>query len=155
MTVYVADAHAHVQRLVSVLKMATVLEECVTEEHCSVVPLLWAKGHDVKDINEKIIPVFGGKDLSRKVVHNCVEELYQGNSKVADDARISAKVAETIVKRLLVSMHLQSYETSVSMLVEDMSRSKCSFQFRISHVLYPFVIYLLTLTRRREDGSTS
>jgi hypothetical protein len=30
MTVYVADAHARVQRLVSVVKMATVLEEYIT-----------------------------------------------------------------------------------------------------------------------------
>jgi hypothetical protein len=37
MTVYVADAHAHVQRLVSVVKMATVLEEYLTEEQRSVV----------------------------------------------------------------------------------------------------------------------
>jgi hypothetical protein len=44
MTVQVADAHAHVQRIVSVVKMATVLEECTTEEPCSVVRFLWAKG---------------------------------------------------------------------------------------------------------------
>jgi hypothetical protein len=31
-TVEVADAHVHVQRLVSVVKMATVLEECVIGE---------------------------------------------------------------------------------------------------------------------------
>jgi hypothetical protein len=37
MTMYVADAHAHVQRLVSVVKMTTVLEECITEEQRSVV----------------------------------------------------------------------------------------------------------------------
>jgi hypothetical protein len=52
MTVYVADAHAHVQTLVSVVKMATVLEECVTEEQCSVGRLLWTKGLNVKDINK-------------------------------------------------------------------------------------------------------
>jgi hypothetical protein len=37
MSVYVADAHAHVQKLVSVVKMATVLEECTIEEQRSVV----------------------------------------------------------------------------------------------------------------------
>jgi hypothetical protein len=37
MTVYVADAHARVQRLVSVVKMAIVLEECSTEEQRSFV----------------------------------------------------------------------------------------------------------------------
>jgi hypothetical protein len=31
-TVYVADVHAHVQRLVLVVKMATMLEEYTTEE---------------------------------------------------------------------------------------------------------------------------
>jgi Tat protein secretion system quality control protein TatD with DNase activity len=37
MTVYVADAHANVQRLVSVVKMATVLEEFTTEEQRSIL----------------------------------------------------------------------------------------------------------------------
>jgi hypothetical protein len=37
MTVWVADAHAHVQRLVLVVKMATVLAEYTTEEERSVV----------------------------------------------------------------------------------------------------------------------
>jgi hypothetical protein len=37
MTVYVADVHVHVQRLVSVVKMATVLEECTAEKECPVV----------------------------------------------------------------------------------------------------------------------
>jgi hypothetical protein len=37
MTVFLPDAHAHVQRLVSVVKMATVLEVCNTEEQRSFV----------------------------------------------------------------------------------------------------------------------
>jgi hypothetical protein len=37
MTVEVEDAHAHVQRLVLVIKMVTVLDECITEEQRSVV----------------------------------------------------------------------------------------------------------------------
>jgi hypothetical protein len=43
MTVYVADAHVHVQRLVSLVKMATLLEEYTTEEQRSVVRFLSAK----------------------------------------------------------------------------------------------------------------
>jgi hypothetical protein len=35
--VWVPDWHAHVQRLLSVVKMATVLEECATENQRSVV----------------------------------------------------------------------------------------------------------------------
>jgi hypothetical protein len=61
MTVYVADAHAHVQRLVSVFKMATVLEECTTQEQCSVVPFVWAKGLITKDIHKEMFPGYGGK----------------------------------------------------------------------------------------------
>jgi hypothetical protein len=41
MTVYVEDVNAHVQRLVLVVKMATVLEEYITEEQRSVVLFLF------------------------------------------------------------------------------------------------------------------
>jgi hypothetical protein len=37
MAVYVADAHARVQRLVSVVKMAIMLEDCTAEEQRSVM----------------------------------------------------------------------------------------------------------------------
>jgi hypothetical protein len=40
MAVYVADAHAHVQRMVPVVKMAIVLEMRITEEQRSVVLFL-------------------------------------------------------------------------------------------------------------------
>jgi hypothetical protein len=36
----VEDAHAHFQSLVSVVKMATVFEECITEKQGSVVRFL-------------------------------------------------------------------------------------------------------------------
>jgi hypothetical protein len=76
------------------------------------------------------------------VVHNWVEKFSQGRSKVADDARPGAEVVETTVKRtsmLRVSTHWQSDGTSVSVLVEDMSRNKCFFQVLISHVLRFFI----------------
>jgi hypothetical protein len=38
----------HVQRLLSVVKMATVLEECTAEEKRSVVPFQCAKGLNPK-----------------------------------------------------------------------------------------------------------
>jgi hypothetical protein len=41
-----------------------------TEEQRSVVLLfLWAKGLNAKDIHKEIFPVYGGKCLSRKLVH--------------------------------------------------------------------------------------
>jgi hypothetical protein len=103
MTVKVADAHTHVQSLVSVVKMATVLEVCATEEQRSVLRFLWGKGLNAKDVRKEMFPVYGGKCLWRKAVHNWVEKFSQGRSKVADDARPDAEVAETAVKRLLCS----------------------------------------------------
>jgi hypothetical protein len=52
--------HVHIQRLVSVVKMMTVLEECSTEEQRSVVGFLWAKGLKAKDIHKEIFPVYNG-----------------------------------------------------------------------------------------------
>jgi hypothetical protein len=50
--------------------MVTVLEECITEEQHSVVRLLWAKRLNAMDIHKEMFPVYGGKCLSRKAVHN-------------------------------------------------------------------------------------
>jgi hypothetical protein len=61
--------HAHVQRLVSVVKMVTALEECTTEEQRSVVNFLWAKGLNAKDIHKEMFPAYGGKCLWHKAVH--------------------------------------------------------------------------------------
>jgi hypothetical protein len=58
--------------------MATVLEEFPTEEQSSVVQFLWVKGLNEKDIHKGIFPVYGGKCLSRKAVHNWVEKFSQG-----------------------------------------------------------------------------
>jgi hypothetical protein len=68
MTVKASDLHAHVQRLVSTVRMATVLEECTTEEQCSVVHCLWAKGLNAKDIHKEMFPVYYEKCLSCEVV---------------------------------------------------------------------------------------
>jgi hypothetical protein len=53
MTVLAAEAHALNQRLVSVVKMATVLQMCTTEKRRSVVRFLLAKGLNAKDIHKK------------------------------------------------------------------------------------------------------
>jgi hypothetical protein len=81
----VADAHAYVRRLVSVVKMMTMLKECSTEEQHSVVRFLWSKGLNAKDIHKEMLPFYGGKCLSHKAVHNQVEKFSQGCSKVTDD----------------------------------------------------------------------
>jgi hypothetical protein len=104
----VADVLAHGQRLVSVVKMVTVLEDCNTKEQRFVVRFLWAKGLNAKDIHNEIVPVYGGKCLPCKAVHSWVKQFSQECSKVADDARPGAEVAETAAEKtsvLQVSTH--------------------------------------------------
>jgi hypothetical protein len=76
----------HVQRLVFVVKTVTILEVCTTEEQYSLVRFLWAKGLNAKDIHKDMFPVYGGKCLSCKAVHNGVKKFSQRRLKVADDA---------------------------------------------------------------------
>jgi hypothetical protein len=69
--------HAHGQRLVSLAKIATLLVECTTEEHNSVVRFCVGKVLNAKDIHKEMFHINGGKCLSRKAVHNWVEKLSQ------------------------------------------------------------------------------
>jgi hypothetical protein len=55
--------------------MVTVLEECTTEGHRSVVRFLWAKGLNVKDILKEMFAICGGKCLLHKAVYNWVENV--------------------------------------------------------------------------------
>jgi hypothetical protein len=57
-----------------------VLEEYTTEDQISVVRFLWAKGLNAKDIHKEMFPVYGGKCLSQKAVHNCVKKFSRGRS---------------------------------------------------------------------------
>jgi hypothetical protein len=66
--------HAHVQRLVSVVKMATVLEVYTTEEQRYLSSFLCTEGLNTEDIHNKMFSVYGGKCLSRKVVQPCPKE---------------------------------------------------------------------------------
>jgi hypothetical protein len=53
--------------------MATcVCKECITKEQRSDVRFLWAEGLNAKDIHKEMFPVYGGKCLSSKGVHNRV-----------------------------------------------------------------------------------
>jgi hypothetical protein len=62
---------------------------------------LWIKGLNAKDIHKEMLPVYGGKCLSRKAAHNSVEIFFQGRLKVADDARPSHPVEIATINRLL------------------------------------------------------
>jgi hypothetical protein len=62
---------------------------------------LWAKGLTGKDVHKEMFPLYSGEYLSRKAVHNWIEKVSQGHSKVTDDTRPGAEVAETTAKILL------------------------------------------------------
>jgi transposase len=47
---------------------------------------------NAKDIHKAMFPVYGGKCLSRKAVHNWVEKFSEGRSKFADDVRLGRPV---------------------------------------------------------------
>jgi hypothetical protein len=55
--------------------MATVLEVCTNEDQRSVVRFLWAKVLNTKNIYKEMFSVYGGRCLSRKTVHNWVENI--------------------------------------------------------------------------------
>jgi hypothetical protein len=68
MAVQVAERHSHVQTLVSVVKMAVVLEKYTIEGQRSVVRFCVGKRLNTKDIYKEMFPVYGGKCLSRKAI---------------------------------------------------------------------------------------
>jgi hypothetical protein len=111
--------------------METVLEEC------TVTLFLWAKGLNVKDIHKEMFPIYDLKRLSHKAFHSWVEKFSEGRSRVADDETELRKWLKQQSKSLYAVGFdaLVSDGTSVSMLVEDVSRNKCFSHVRISHVL--------------------
>jgi hypothetical protein len=65
-----------------VVKMATVLEQCTTEEQRVLcVFFVGKRTHSVQRILKKEFPVCGGKCSSCKVVQNWVHKFSQGRSK--------------------------------------------------------------------------
>jgi hypothetical protein len=47
---------------------------CTTEGQHSVVRFLWAKKLNAKDIHKEMFPIYGGKCLLHKAIHNWVEK---------------------------------------------------------------------------------
>jgi hypothetical protein len=59
----VAGAHALVQRLISVVKMATVLEDCTTEEEQHSLVHFRRQNDSAKNIKKEMFSVYGWKCL--------------------------------------------------------------------------------------------
>jgi hypothetical protein len=135
-----------------------VLEECNTEEQRSVLRILWTARYNAKDTHIEILPVYGGNCLPHEEVHNWIEKFSQGRSKVADDARPDAEVAETTVKRLLCCVFRrigkamgQMFQCWLRICREKKMFFLTRFKYHMFYVLYPFVTCLLTLPRIFEE----
>jgi hypothetical protein len=61
------------------------LRVCYKDQR-SVVYSLWAKWLSAMNTHKEMFPVYGGKSLSHKTVHNWVDKFSQRLSKVTDDA---------------------------------------------------------------------
>jgi hypothetical protein len=80
--------------------MATVLEDVLLKS----TGLLCLLGLNAKDIRKEMFSGYGGKYLLRKAIHNWVEKISEGRSKVADDARPGRPVeiaTEATVRRVV------------------------------------------------------
>jgi hypothetical protein len=140
--------HAHVQKLVSVVKMAIVLEKCTTEEQRSAALLLWAKGLNAKIFIKKYF-LFTVRSVCR------VKRFTTGSINSLKDVRKSQMMPDLVHKWL--RQQSKDFDTlvkrgsSVSMLVEDVSRNKWFFFSRVEYHMFcavcPFRTYLLTLPR--------
>jgi hypothetical protein len=133
--------------------MAIVLEECTTEEQRSLVRCLSAKGHNAKVIHKEIFPVYGGKCLSRKAVHNWVEKFSEGRLKVADDETEVRKWLRPQSKDFLCC-GFQRTGKAMGQVYQCWWRI-CReinvfprFEYLMCDVLYSFVTYFLILSRR-------
>jgi hypothetical protein len=60
-------------RLVSVVTMTTVLENCTTEEQ-RIVRFLWAKGLNANNIHKEMFPIYDRQCLSLQALHNWVDK---------------------------------------------------------------------------------
>jgi hypothetical protein len=67
--------------------MAIVLDQYTTEKQRSVLLLLWVKGLRAKNIHKEILPLYGGKCLSRKAFGSWLEKFSQEGSQTTYDAR--------------------------------------------------------------------
>jgi hypothetical protein len=96
---------------------------------------LWARGLSAKDIHKEIFPVYGGKCLMRKAVHNWAEKFSQGRR----GWNGAAEVAETTVTRL-PCCGFRRTDKAIGQVYQCLWRVcreiNAFLQVRISHVLH-------------------
>jgi hypothetical protein len=94
------------------------------------------KGLNTKIIHEEMFPVYGGKCLSRKAVHNWVANV----SLMKRLKRRCGSGFDALVKRW-------DRCNSVSGGYVEKQMLSSRFEYHMFYVLYPFLTYLLSLPR--------
>jgi hypothetical protein len=158
MTVDIADAHAHVERLVSVVKMATVIEVFTTEEHRSFVRFFFCWQKDsMQSIFIKKYFLFNMGSVCRVKRSTTGLQTFRWWRRGWNGG---AEVAETTVKRHLCCGFRRTGKAMGQMYqcwwricreISGFSR----FEYHMFYVSYPFVTYLQTFPHnyasRREN----
>jgi hypothetical protein len=119
--------------LVSVVKMATVLEEYTNEEQRYVVWFLWGKGLNAKDIHKEIYPLYDGKCLSCKAFTTGRQAFrWRGRG-----SNVGAEVAEKVNRLLCCGFRLSGQAMGQVHQCWWICREINGFpQVRTSHVLH-------------------
>jgi hypothetical protein len=129
MTGYVEEEDAHVQRLVSVVKTATVLEGVLSKSSVLFCVLCGQKDSMQRTFIKKCFMFTVGNVLSRKAVQPWWRT-FRWRRRAWNGG---AEMAETTPKRLLCC----EFRCTGKVLVEDMSRNKCfpRFEYHMFYVL--------------------
>jgi hypothetical protein len=118
------------------------LEGYPTEEQRSIVPFLWAEGSNAKDIHKDMFPVYGGKCLSRKAVHNWVEKRCK---RFADDEEVETEVRKRL-QQDSKGFCAAGYDALVKRCGKFIKAGGGYVEkYHMFYVLYPFVTYLVTI----------
>jgi hypothetical protein len=125
MKVYVAEAHAHVQRLISVVKMATMLV-CTTEEQGSLLRFLCVQKDLMQSIFIKKWFLFTVGSTGR------IKRFSLGGKNFIDDEEVETEVREWVRQQSKTSV-FRDFDAIVKRwdkCINVMSRNKCFFQGR-------------------------
>jgi hypothetical protein len=99
-----------------------------------------AKGLNAKDIHKEMFPIYRGKRMSRKTLHNRVANVSLMTEEVETEVRKWLRK----VKRLLCC----EFRRTGKAMGQVYERNVFSrFEYHMFYVLYPFVTCLLTLPR--------
>jgi hypothetical protein len=108
---------------------------------------LWAKGLEAKDIHKEMFPVYGGKCLSRKAVHNWVASFSLMTKRLKRRCESGwERLLFCGFRRIGIPMR-QLYQCWWRICQEINIYFFFRFEYHMFYVLHPFVTYLLTLPR--------